>query len=877
MNRKSYNKPPKWGERVLGLLLSDDQYETPLGDFEEFFYHLTNDEGMFQAKMWYWRQIIRLLPAKLSNSIYWRMVMLKNYFKTTIRNLLKSRGFSFINVFGLATGLACCILIMLFVVDELSYDRYHENADRIYRMANRGVVNNNLDLTARSSPPLGEVLKNEFPEVEAVTRMRNYGYPVFRYMDHVFSEERVFWTDPAFFKVFSVQFIKGDAETALNRPDALVLTQSMATKYFGDEDPIGKTINTDNVRDLTVTAVVEDVPRNSHFHFDFLESIVGRRDVQSPVWYFNDYYTYVLLRENASSEDLEEKLFETVKQHVGPQIQGVLGISIDQFFESGGDFRYFLQKITDIHLRSHLDFELEPNGQIAYIYIFSSVALGILLIACINFVNLATARSSMRSREVGIRKAVGSTRRQLIRQFLSETIFMAMLAMIIALAIAQLLLPAFNQLAHKEMSLPFSSIEWLLAIIGFTFFIGFSAGVYPALFLSSFHPVDVLKGDVRSGGRKSILRSALVIFQFSISIILIMGTLVIRNQMSFIQNTNLGFSKDQVLVVHKTDDLGDQIQAFKNELLKHGQIISASNSSELMGNPFEIAAFIAEGTSGEETHLANYLGADADFLETYQIELQDGRFFDVDRRDGPVSVVLNESMVKSMGIENPVGKQLINGVNPQVKYPILGVVKDFHFESLHQRLRPLLFFTLQNREVGRYVSVRVRPQNLRETISHIDQTWRRFTGGQPFEYEFFDDRFARVFLAEERTGKLFFVFSVLAVVIASLGLFGLAAFITEQRTKEIGIRKVLGSSIIGILFLLFKEFAKWILIANVIAWPVAYMAMDRWLENFAYRTNIGIWIFISSTGLAVIIAVITVGYQTVKSSIANPVDSLRYE
>jgi len=871
-------RPPLLAERVLTLVLPDEVWNTPLGDFQEFYSVLVREKGLLKAKIWYWGQLCYLVPRKLGHAFYWRTVMLHNYMKTAYRNLMKSKGFSFINIFGLATGLACCILIMLFVLDELSYDRYHENAHRIYRMGNRGIVNNNLDLTARSSPPLGEVLKHEFPEVEAVTRMRNYGFPVFRHNDRVFSEEKVFWTDPSFFDVFTVTFITGDAKTALNRPDAIVLTESMARKYFGDEDPMGKIINSDNRQDLIVTAVVRDVPRNSHFHFDFLESIVGRQDVQSPVWYFNDYYTYILLRQGASPKALEEKLFETVKQHVGPQIQGVLGITIDEFFASGGDFRYFPQKLTDIHLKSHIDFELEPNGHIAYVYIFSSIALGILLIACINFVNLSTARSTMRAREVGIRKAVGSRRHQLIRQFLAETMLMSLMAMVVALAMAQLLLPAFNSLAQKDMTIPlFSSIYGLPLMVGFALLIGFIAGAYPAWFLASFHPVDVLRGGMIRGRRRSTLRSVLVILQFSISIVLIIGTLVIRNQLAFIQNTNLGFSKDQVVVIKKTDDLGEQVQAFKQELVKYPQIMSVSNCTELMGNPFELAAFIAEGTSGEETHLANYLGADADFLKTFQIELLDGRFFDVDRREGQVNVVLNETMVRTMGIEDPVGKHLINGINTSVKYPIIGVVKDFHFESFHQRLRPLLLFSLQPREVGRYVSVRVRTEDIQETLSFIDQTWRRFTADQPFEYEFFDDHFARIFLSEEKTAQIFLVFSVLAIIIASLGLFGLSAFITEQRTKEIGIRKVLGSSVPGILVLLIQQFSKWVLIANLVSWPVAYFVMRRWLENFAYRTSMGLHIFLISSALAFLIAVLTVSYQSVRAAFTNPVKSLRYE
>jgi putative ABC transport system permease protein len=745
-------------------------------------------------------------------------------------------------------------------------------------VAHHAILNDRVDHTARSSPPLAKVLAEEFPEVEAVTKCRNYGFPVFRYEDKVFSEERVFSVDRTFFDVFAIPFIQGNPETALSRPDGLVLTRSMATKYFGDENPLGKIINSDNHRDFVITAVVEDIPGNSHFHFDFLRSLEPYDDARSPVWVFNDFYTYLLLREDANPEDLENKLFPLVKARIDPFLRGVLGISADQFLQGGGDFRYYLQPLTDIHLHSHLDFELEPNGDIIYVYIFSIIALGILLIACINFINLATARSTMRAREVGVRKTIGSTRSQIMRQFFLETIMLTILAMCLSWILAALILPFFNQFVGKYLTLPFLTHWWgIPLLLGFALLIGIFAGFYPAFFLASFRPVEVLKGDQFRGSRRSILRTSLVIIQFAISAILIIATLTVQSQLAYIQNKNLGFNKDQVVVIHKTDDLGKNLAAFKEELLKHRDILYASNSSDLLGNPIEVAAVTPEEQPEDQSKLICYLIVDPDFLDTYGISLKGGRFFEKNRDVDKSQMVLNETAVQAMGLNDPIDKRLVNSLFPEHRYPILGVVEDFHFQSLRQRIQPMVFFLFQGNDIGRYLSVRIRPKSMQETLQYMTKTWQTFAKGQAFEYEFFDDHFQRVYLAEERTGRIFLVFSILAVFIACLGLFGLSAFMTERRTKEVGIRKVFGSSTSEVVFLLVKQFQKWVIIANLIAWPVAWFAMSKWLQGFAYQTGMSIWIFILATVLALSITLFTISYQVSKAARANPVDALRYE
>ena len=806
--------------------------------------------------------------------------MLSNYLKTAVRNLLKYKGFSFINIAGLGIGLACCLLIFLFVQDEMSYDRYHEKADRIYRAGFDAVLNNNASSGVVSCGPLAPALVAEFPEVEAATRVRNYGFPVFRYGDKVFSEERVFWVDSTFVDVFTVPFILGDAKTALNKPASIVLTQSMANKYFGNENPIGKSLNSDNRRDYLVTGVVKDVPANSHFHYDFLASIVTYPINEDVFWVSNNYYTYFALKEGHSAKALEEKIQELLVRNAGPQIQQALGISIEQFYETGGVYRYFLQRLTDIHLHSSYEYEIEPNGNYAHVLIFSIVAAGILLVACINFINLSTARSSSRAREVGIRKTVGSNRGQLIRQFLIETTFLSFLAMIVAILIVYLMIPSFNMLASKTLQVALlAQTQNILAMGGLIILIGILAGTYPAFFLASFDPASVMRSETGKSGKRSILRTVLVVFQFTISVILIIGTIVVRRQIDYTRTTDMGFNKDNVIIIHKTDDLADRLNAFKLELLENADIVSVSNTANLMGNAFGTSVFLIAGKSGQESHLLWTLRTDPDFAKTYEIKMTAGRYFEEFRQADQIGCVINEAAAKSLEMPDAVGNELIfpgrDENTPNLK--ILGVMKDFHFESMHQTIRPLIIFPFRPGGHGRFVSVRIRPGSEQQTLSFLEETWRTFALNQAFEYEFFDDHFARMYLAEEKTARILLSFSILAVIIASLGLFGLAAFIAEQRTKEIGIRKVLGATVTSILMLLIKQFALWILIANLIAWPVAYFVMQRWLQNFAYQAPVTVWIFISSAVAALIIALLTVGYQSAKAALIRPVQSLRHE
>jgi putative ABC transport system permease protein len=776
-------------------------------------------------------------------------------------------------------GVACCLTIVLYVLDEISYDRYHDRAEQIYRVGIDGYINNIAFHGVVTCSPMAQTLVREFPEVEAATRLRNFGFPVFRYEDKVFSEERVFWVDPSFIDVFTVPFIEGDPETALTEPNSIVLTRSMALKYFGREDPMGRSLNADRSRDYLITGVVEDVPHNSHFHYDFLASLSTYDDSQSPIWISNNYYTYVLLRKDASPEAFEGKLVELVKKYVGPQIKVAAGLTLEQFYESGGKWGYFIQPLTDIHLHSHLEFEIEPNGDIAYVYIFSIIAIGILLVAGVNFVNLATARSVNRAREVAIRKTVGSRRPQLIRQFLAETTLLSFIAVILALIAVQFVLPTFNTITGKDLAIPFMQNAFTIpALFGVVLLIGVLAGIYPAFFLASFDPAIVLKSETMGRTRKSKLRNILVVFQFTVSIFLIIGTFIVNRQLRYIQNKNLGFNKDQIVVVKKTDDIGNQIQAFRQELVKNANVIDATNTARLIGETFGNSAYKLAGASGEETHLLWTYFTDPHFADTYQIEMAAGRYFEEGRQADQQAVVLNETAVKELGLTDPVGKQ-IEALRPtrSLTFTIIGVMKDFHFESLHFQIRPLIITLWPPNNRGRYVSVRVSSEGIRNTLVFLENTWRKFAGNQAFEYEFLDDHFAKIYQSEERTGQIFFSFSLLAIIIASLGLLGLAAFIGEQRTKEIGIRKVLGATDSKIMLLLSRQFTKWVIMSNLFAWPIAYYFMHKWLQRFAFQPGLSVWSFLLASLVVFFVALLTVSYQTVKAARANPVDLLRYE
>ncbi len=807
--------------------------------------------------------------------------MLRNYLKVALRNLLKYKIYSFINIVGLAVGVGCCLLIVLFVQDELSFDRWNKNADRIVRFGVDAKLGDQSFYGAVTSAPMAAALVNEFPEVEEAVRIRNYGFPVLRYKDKVFSEERFYWADSSIFKVFSLKFIKGDPNTALSEPASVVLTRSMAQKYFGNEDPIGKAVNSDNRRDYQITGVIEDIPVNSHFHFDFIASLITYEDSRAPFWVNNNFYTYALLRKGVDLKELEKKVQSLVRKYVGPQVEKALGITFSEEEKKGAKYKFVVQPLTDIHLKSKLDFDIEANSDILYIYIFSAIAVAILLIACINFMNLTTARSANRAKEVGIRKTLGSSQPQLIRQFLVETILMSSISIFFSVVIVEALLPLFNSLTGKHISTAyFGDILSVPILILLALVVGTVAGIYPAFFLSSFKPVVVLKGKIRNSSKTPWLRSGLVIAQFTISIILIIGTVIVYNQMSYIQNKKLGFNKDQILLIKKSDDLNVKLEPFKQELLRNNNISYATNTFSIIGEPVGNSVHRIEREGQVENHIVNSYFVDYDFADTYQLEMKDGRFLSREYPSDTAACIVNETFVKMLGLKDPVGKviqQPANDINHWINLTIIGVVKDFHYQSLHNPIQPLILKYKPERFFGKYLSVRFKSANVAPVLSFVEETWKRYANNQAFEYTFFDDEFGRLYAAEARTKEIVTIFSVLSILIACLGLFGLSAFTTEQRTKEIGIRKVLGASTGGIIFLLSKEFTRWVLISILVAAPAAYYIMNNWLQDFAYRIEISIWTFLLAGLAAILIALITVSFQAVKAALSNPVKALKYE
>ncbi len=807
--------------------------------------------------------------------------MLKSYFKIALRNLKNYRVYTAINVVGLAVGIACFVMIMLFVRDELSYDRYNKHADQIYRPGFTATFNGREIRSALSPAPMGETIYHDFPEVLAYARLHYEGSCGIRYQNKTFVEQKFLWADSSLFDIFTLPFVSGNPKTALVQPNTVVITESTARKYFGNENPLGKIINRDKNTDYMVTGVIKDVPPNSHFHPDFIASLTSVRDGRNPNWMSNNYYTYFLLKKGTNPADLQRKIDEELVTHAGPQLKAVTGVSIEQFLAAGNKVGYVLQPLTSIHLNSHLDYELEQNGSISTVYIFSAIAVAILLIACINFINLATARSERRAKEVGIRKTLGSPRSHLVWQFMAESVMMSGAAAIIAVGIVELTLPLFNETAGKKLSLGlFSNLSTIPVLIGLAIVVGVVAGCYPAFYLSSFHPIDALKRETKRGGSKSLVRNGLVVFQFAISIALFIGTLVIYDQLNYVQTKNLGFDKEESVVIYRTDDLGGRIQSFEDKLRQNTNILSVTNSTAIPGNQYSDSGFWLEGTGAQQLVDLRTMQSDYDFAGTYKIQMADGRFFSREHPSDTGAVVVNQEVEKVFGVKDIVGKYLVlpgETMADQKRFEVVGVMKDFNFHSLHEPIRPLVIRLLPETAAAQFVTVRLAPGNHLRMISFIKGDWRRYAGNEEFNFNFLDNSLQNLYAADQRTSKIAGTFSVLAIVIACLGLLGLAAFTTEQRTKEIGIRKVLGASVPEVTRLLSLQFVKWVLIANVVAWPLAYLLMNKWLSLFAYRTSLSLWIFAASGTLALLIALATVGSHAIKAATANPVEALRYE
>ncbi len=797
--------------------------------------------------------------------------MIKNYFKIALRNLMRNKLYSLINIVGLAIGITACILIMLYVQSELSYDTFHEKADRIYRVNLYGVLNGDEINSSVTCPPLAKTMQNEIPEVEEALRL-TFIEPVIRHNNDVFNEKKWCYTDANFFKIFSATFITGNPEKALSQPNTVVLTESTAKRYFGEDNPIGQFIRMGKDREYEVTGVIKDYPENSHIKPDFLASMKGLDVDKNLNWIQNMVHTYVLVKEGYTEQDVDAKLEGLVEKYVGPAVKQAMGVTFEKLKSQGLKYKWYAQPLVKIHFDREVKPVTESSGNKSYMLIFSIIAIFILVIACINYMNMSTARSAKRAKEVGIKKALGSNRNFLILQFLSESVLVTLIALVLALLLIKLLLPEFNNLIEKQLVFDyFSNFKTIPLMLAFGIGIGIIAGSYPAFFLASFNPVKVLKGINKSEGGNAKLRSGLVIFQLIVSIGLFSGAFFISKQLSFLQNKDLGFNKENLLIINKANYLGKQLSSFKNELLAQQSILKITSSSSIPGRFNASNSYFHH--SVDDTRGINTFWSDCDFLRTYEIELTQGRFFEEGNQFNDKSVVLNETAIKQLNIEDPIGKQIYSGTKSEENsLTIIGVIKDFNSLSLHEKMSPFVLLSGD----GEYLSIRISG-DIGQNLKLIEQTWDKFANGQILDYVFFDEDFGRLYKAESRTRKIVSIFSALAILIACLGLLALAAFVAEQRTKEIGIRKVNGAKISEVLLILNKDFVKWVIIAFVIATPIAYYTMNNWLENFAYKTSLSWWIFALAGLLALGIALLTVSWQSWRAATRNPVEALRYE
>ncbi len=809
--------------------------------------------------------------------------MLTNYLKIAWRNLLRNKAFSAINIVGLAIGLATCLLISLFVLNELSYDRFNEKADRIVRVIFRGTMNGGQIAEATIMAPTAQTLKANYPEIQAVTRLRRGGSALFSYKDKTFKEDAVAFVDSTFFDVFTLPFRAGNPRTALTRPNTVVITQPIAQKYFGTDDPIGKVLRIKGEpTTYTVTGLIDAMPSNAHFHIDFLLSMANSPEATSTSWMASNFYTYLVLPEGYDYKRLEAKLPQLVSTYMGPQLQQAFGMSMAQFRQKGNSVGLFLQPLTDIHLHSSLTSEIEPAGNIQYVYIFGATALFMLLIACINFMNLSTAGATKRAREVGIRKVMGSLKQALVSQFLIESILLTTIAMVLALGLIWTVLPAFNELAGKALTLRYEQLPGMVTgLLLFGLLIGVLAGSYPAFFLSSFKPITVLKGGnvSKTVGRSGVgLRSGLVVFQFFMSSLLIIGTTVVYQQLSYIQHKNLGYDREQVLILPQAWQLGPQQAVLRDQLLRDSRVVNASLSSYLPAGPSESNNFIvyADNNDAQLTKTLCYT-VDYRYLATMGMQLVAGRAFSPQYGTDSSAIVLNETAAKALGWgDKAIGHTITHPDNDGTAktYTVIGIVRDFHFRSLHEAISPLLMTLGQG---GGNLIVKTKPGDITGLLANLKQQWATLLPDEPFVYSFLDERFNKTYLAEQKTGQILGLFAGLTIFVACLGLFGLATFTAQQRTKEIGVRKVLGASVTSIVALLSRDFLKLVLIAIVLASPIAYYAMQQWLQDFAYKITIEWWVFALAGLLAIGIALLTVSFQSVRAALVNPVKSLKTE
>jgi putative ABC transport system permease protein len=803
--------------------------------------------------------------------------MFNNYFKVAIRNILKHKFFSAINILGMTIGIASCLLIILYISDELSYDRMHTNADRIYQVGLHGKIAGQDIRTANTCPPMADGLVRDIPEVEAATRISPaFGNPTVKFNDKIFTEERVMFVDSNFFEFFTFKLLEGDPKTVLKEPNTMVLTQSIAKKYFGDESAVGKILVVGNdSRSYKVTGITPDCATNSHFIFNILLSAASRDDLKSQVWLNNYMYSYFLLRPNTNVASVDAKFKNLVVKYVGPEVEKFMGMSLKQMESQGGEYGYFSTKITDIHLHATTQDGIEPAGNMMYIYFFAGIGIFIIIIACINFMNLSTARSAGRAKEVGLRKTLGSLRGQMIGQFLAESTIYSLAAVVLALISCYFLLPQFNLLSGKALGMQvLFNPTFIASLFAMVIFVGLIAGSYPAFYLTSFNAVEVLKGKVRAGMKSKGVRSFLVVFQFAISIFLIIFTVVVYQQIQYMQEKNMGIDKNNILIIKNTERLKNNKEAFRNALASQTGIARVSYTNNTFPGVNNTTVFKAASGS-EQDHIMGLYYADYDHMDVMKFEMKEGRYFSKDFPSDSTGIILNEAAVKEFGYNKPLEEEILynNGGGNVEKLRVIGVVKNFNFESFKTQVRPLSIRLTKN-DGNLLVRYEGSPKDV---TAKVETLWKQNSTNEPFEYTFLDEEFDKLFRAEQRMGTIFSIFSGLAIFIASLGLFALAAFTSEQRTKEIGIRKAMGATSFSLMMLLSREFTKLVIIAFVPAAVFGWYVSNQWLQGFEYRVEISPWIIIASGFIAILIAWVTVSYQSIKAAATNPVNSLRYE
>jgi putative ABC transport system permease protein len=811
--------------------------------------------------------------------------MLKNYILVALRNLWRQRGYTLINIFGLTIGLASTIFILLYVINELTYDRFHEKSDQIHRVWISGSMPATEMRHAVTSPPMAEALLNDYPEVEQAVRIRQSGGWIVRRGDRIFQETdaEFLFADSTFFDVFSFELLKGDPKTCLSEPRSIVLTEEYARKYFGDEDPMGQYLKIEQDTNLSViTGVMADFPQNSHFHCKMLGSLSTLGNSRSTNWLNHNYHTYVVLREGTDPEEFESRMRDMLFKYVGPLLEQFLGVTVEQFEETGNSYGYKIQKLTDIHLHSDLQYELEPGGNPLYVYVFLVAAILMLAMAGVNFMNLATARSTTRAREVGLRKVVGSRRRQLVVQFLTESVLLSLLALVLAVLLVYLFLPAYNNMIQLRLHFDIFQESWIIPLlIVFAILVGMAAGSYPAVILASFKPAAVFSSE-RSSGRKSLLRSILIVLQFTVTIVILIGTIVVSRQLNYMQDKDTGFDKENILLVHRSDVLEGRIDAFKEQLEQHANVLSTANATSIPTRQYSDNAHWLEDWDWDQIFTLSSSRVSYDFDKAMGLEMASGRFFSRDMPSDSFAVVVNEATVRALGLEDPLNTRFKepddNGEEVTFKR-IIGVVKDFHFASMQSEIGPMAMHFMRGNREG-FVTIRLGDGSRTETLSMVERTWNEFTSDAPFLYSWMDEEFDSLFTTEKRTSLILLVFSFLSIFITCLGLLGLISYTTNQRTREIGIRKIMGASVQIVMRLLSKEVVNLLIISGLISIP-AYFGARAWLQKFAYHIHFqaGIYfVILLLVCLAVLLlALLTVSVHSYRAATANPAESIRNE